>query len=125
MAASGSMTLAANVTGGSDGARAFGPLVTTTAAAVIQTTTVTLVIGANTLTVPTGATAVVLLPPNAPSSTSVGSATFSGTLTLKGVTGDTGVAISAKWPTTLGFDTAPASFVVTSSAVGTLVAWFM
>ena len=125
MAASGSMTLQANVTGGADGARAFGPLVTTTAAAVIQTTTVTLAAAANTITVPTGATAVVILPPNAPSSTSVGSSSFTGTLTLKGITGDTGVAISAKWPTVLGFDTAPASFVITSSAIGTLVAWFM
>lgn len=125
MAANGVVTLQANVTGGSDGARAIGPMVITTAAAVTQTLTVALTNGANTITVPTGTTAVVLLPPNAPSSTSVGSATFSGTLTLKGITGDTGTVMSAKWPTLLTFDTAPASFVVNSTATGTLVAWFM
>jgi hypothetical protein len=125
MAAAGNLTLAANVVGGSDGARSFGPLVITTNAAVIQTLTVALTNGANTITIPTGATCVVLLPPNAPSSTSVGSQTFSGTLTLKGVSGDTGSAISNKWPTMLAFDTAPASLVVNSTATGSLVAWFM
>jgi hypothetical protein len=125
MAAAGNLTLAANVTGGADGARTFGPLVVTSNAAILETLPVTLSIGANTITVPTGATVIVLLPPNAPATTSTGSSTFSGTLTLKGVSGDTGTAVSNKWPTMLAFDTAPASIVVNSTATGTLVAWFM
>lgn len=125
MAAAGNVTLNGNVTGGSDGARSFGPFTITTNAAVASVQTVSLAAAANTITLPTGCTAVVLLPPNAPSPGGTGSAAFSGTLTLKGVTGDTGVAISNKWPTLLGFDTPPGTIVVTSTATGSLVVWAM
>lgn len=118
--ATGVITLASNVTGGVDGARSFGPITITTAAAVLSTQSVTLAVGANTITVPSGSTAVVLLPPNTTTSSS-----FGGTLTVKGVTGDTGIAISNKWPTMFGWDTPPGSFVVNSTATGTLVVWFM
>ena len=123
MAAAGNLTIQANVTGGPDGARTFGPLTVTTNAAVTQTTTLTLSVGANTVTIPTGTSVVVLLPPN---STAYGTtATFGGTLTLKGVSGDTGSTMSIKNPTVLSFDTAPSSIVINSTAAGTLVAWFM
>ena len=123
MAAAGNLTIQANVTGGPDGARTFGPLTVTTNAAVTQTTTLTLTIGANTVTIPTGTSVVVLLPPN---STAYGTtATFGGVLTLKGVSGDTGSSMSIKNPTVLSYDTAPASIVINSTAAGTLVAWFM
>ena len=125
MAANGVLTLNANVTGSPDGARALGPFVITTAAAVTETLPVALSIGANTITVPSGTTCCLILPPNAPSTTSTGSSTFAGSLTLKGVSGDTGSAISNKWPTLLSFDTAPSSIVVNSTATGTLTVWFM
>lgn len=48
--------------------------------------------GANTITPPAGSTAVTIIPP----------ATNAVTLTLKGVTGDTGVALALTSPTTIG-----------------------
>ena len=123
MAASGNITLAANVSGGLDGARSFGPITITTAAAVAETLPVALIIGATTITIPTGVSAVVLFPPNA--ANPIPNPTFSGVLTLKGASGDTGSVMSNKWPTLLSFDTAPASIVINSTVVGTLTAWFM
>jgi hypothetical protein len=123
MAASGNLTLNANVTGGSDGARSFGPITIVTNAAVTQTMTVTLAIGANTITLPSGVTAMVISPPNAVSPSP--NPAYGGTVTVKGVAGDTGLTVSNKWPTLVSFDTSPASVVVTASAVGTLVVWLM
>ena len=123
--ATGSVTLLGAVSGGPDGARTFGPLGITTNAAVIAETSVALVAGPVTLPIPAGATAVVLFPPNA--ATPIPNPAFGGSLTLKGVSADVGVAISAKWPTLLGFDavTLPANLILTSTAAGTLTAWFM
>ena len=60
--------------------------------------------GANTVTVPGGVMGVMLVPPP----------TNALTIMLKGVTGDTGVALSKVNPTTLMFDLSPpASFVLT------------
>lgn len=125
MAAAGNITLAANVVGGLDGSRSFGPVTITTAAAVTQTVSVALIVGATTLTVPAGSTAVVLFPPN--SANPIPNPVFGGTVTVKGISGDTGVTVSNKWPTLLGFDTAtaPANFVIASTVVGTMTAWFM
>ena len=75
---------------------------------------------------PSGTTVCVIAPPN-----SVGAGVaalnpaYGGTITLKGVSGDTGVAISNKWPTALSWDTPPASFVLTATAAGSAIAWFM
>ena len=122
--ATGSINLQGAVSGGPDGARTFGPLVITTSAAVIAETSVALVAGSVTLAIPLGSSAVVLFPPNA--ATPIPNPAFGGSLILKGVVGDTGVALSAKWPTVLGFDVvAPATIVLTSTAAGTLTAWFM
>ena len=60
----------------------------------------------NTIAVPAGATWATIVPPAANTSA----------LTLKGVVGDTGIAISASVGTTLSFAQAtPASFVITSA----------
>lgn len=124
--AAGNVSITGNVSGGADGGRTFGPAAITANAALAYVNTVALAIGANTVTIPAGMTCVVLYPPNA---TAAGGVTpnppFGGTLTLKGVTGDTGVAISVKWPTLLSFDTPPASIVVTSTATGSCVLWGM
>lgn len=65
----------------------------------------TLAPGDNTITVPTGGSTVkgaTIIPP----------AGNTQTLTLKGVGGDTGIALSKLDPTSLGFETAPANFVL-------------
>ena len=123
--ATGSINLAAAVSGGPDGARTFGPLAITANAAVTAETSVTLTAGSVTVVVPAGATAVVLFPPN--SINPVPNPAFGGSLSLRGVAGDTGIALSPKWPTVIPFDPVNplTSFVLTSTAVGTLTAWFM
>lgn len=118
----GNLSIAASVTGGQLGSRTFGPLSMMLTAAVDQTTVQSLAVGANTVTVPTGATLCVISGPNAaipspnPSSTAV--------LTLKGAAGDTGVVVSAKYPTVLTWDAAPASFVLNASATCTVELFF-
>ena len=123
--ATGSVTIFGAVSGGPDGARTFGPFAITTSAAVIAETSVALIAGSVTVTVPAGATAVVLFGPNAASP--IPNPSYGGTVFLKGIVGDTGVPISAKWPTVLSWDPTnlPASFVLTATAAGTLTAWFM
>ena len=123
--ATGSINLAAAVSGGPDGARTFGPLAITTHAAVTAETLVTLIAGSVTVAVPVGSTAVVLFPPNGVNPTP--NPAFGGSLSLRGVVGDVGIALSPKWPAVIPFDPVnlPASFVLTSTAAGTLTAWFM
>jgi len=115
--------VAGNTTGAPTGSRTFGPFTITATSAVDQTLVVSLVNGANTVTVPSGATAAILAPPNATSPAP--NPSYGGTLTLKGVTGDTGVAISNKWPTVIPFDSSTTTFVVNATATGTLEVWFM
>jgi hypothetical protein len=68
-------------------------------------TTLTPASGANTITVPSFAAGAIIRP----------ASTNTQTLTLKGVTGDTGVAISKINPTVISFDTSPpANFVLTA-----------
>lgn len=125
MAAAGNITISGNVSGGLDGARSFGPITITTAAGITETLPVTLTIGANTIAIPTGATSLVVFPPNA--SNPIGNPAFGGVLTLKGVTGDTGIVISNKNPTLISFDTlnTTATFVINSTAVGNMTVWFV
>lgn len=79
----------------------------------------TLAAGANTITLPTGGTTVTgatIVPPS----------TNTATITLKGVTGDTGIILSKTDPTSITFDTTPpASFVLTAGAeiVGLRIIW--
>ena len=81
--------------------------------------------GASTITVPSGATSAIIVPPNA--AYPQPNPTWGGTLTLKGVSGDTGVPISNKYLTPIVWDsaTAPSSFVVTSTTTGTMYVRFM
>lgn len=70
-------------------------------------TLVNLQSGANTITVPTGCAGCFIVPPT-------GNAVV---LTLKGVTGDTGIPIAVNGVTPLAFGTAPASFVITAASL--------
>jgi len=124
--AAGNLTIQGTVSGGPDGGRTFGPAAITSNAALAYVNTVALGVGANTITVPTGMTCMVIWPPNA---TAAGGVTpnppSSTVLTLKGVSGDTGVPISNKWPTELAWDTPPSSFVINSTTTATVVLWGM
>jgi hypothetical protein len=64
--------------------------------------------GANTITVPSGSKGVVIKPPTGNTQA----------LTLKGVSGDTGILIAKVDPTSLGLDTGVANFVL--NAAGTV-----
>lgn len=78
----------------------------------------TLASGANTVTLPTGGStpkAATIIPPIANTIA----------LTLKGVTGDTGIALHLTDPTIVAFDTTVTSFVLTAAAslVGLRIVW--
>jgi hypothetical protein len=68
----------------------------------------TLASGNNTITVPTGFTV--------KAATIVPQEDNAVALTLKGVGGDTGIVISSTAPTSIGFETAPANFVINAGA---------
>lgn len=71
---------------------------------------VTLTNGANTITPPTGGTipqAVTIIPP----------AANTNSMTLKGVSGDTGVSLHLTDPTSIGLGSTTGTFVITTAAV--------
>jgi len=79
---------------------------------------VTLVIGANTITPPAGGStpkAITIIPP----------AANTATITLKGITGDTGVVLHPTDPTTIALNSPTGTFVLTASAqiVGVRLIW--
>lgn len=121
MATVGQIEIDANLSGAPSGTRTIHTVQLITAG-VDATNLVTLVNGTVTVTVPAGSTACILFPPNA--TYPKPNPTFAGVITLRGVAGDTGVAISNTAATYLAWDTAPASFVLNSTAAGTLEAWF-
>lgn len=123
MAGTGNVIVSGNVTGNPGGARSFGPQTITAPAAVEQDQTIALSSGNNTITVPAGATCVIVYGPNAVSPTP--NPAYGGVLTLKGVAGDTGTVISAKWPCLLAWDTPPASFVINATVACNVTCWYM
>lgn len=122
MSTVGNVTLQGNVTGAPTGSRTFGPISIPLASAVDATQVLSLSSGNTTITVPTGSTLCVILGPNAvnPQPNPLNSQT----LTVKGVAGDTGIAVSAKYPTMISWDTAPASFVINSTGSAAVELWF-
>jgi hypothetical protein len=75
-----------------------------------QVQIIALASGANTITPPAGAKAVTIVPPAANVIT----------LTLKGVTGDTGVGLHLTDPTSIALASAASTFVITTSNTVTL-----
>lgn len=118
MASTGVVTLTGTIQNAPTGTRTFGPLTITLSAAVDATQVLSLSSGNNTVTVPTGATVCIITGPNA--TNPVPNPPSSATLTLKGVSGDTGVSISNKYPTMLVWDTAPSTFVINASTTATV-----
>ena len=108
MAVAGLLRIEALLTGLAAGQRTVGPFTQTTA--VGRSDSVDLATGANTITPPTGATVVLIIPPTANTSK----------ITLKGITGDTGVSISRSQPTVLSLN-AVTTFVLTAGGAVTNV----
>lgn len=115
------IVLTGNVSGGPVGNRNFGPSAVTSSSAVDATQVVTVSTN-TTITVPTGATGVFIAGPNAVSP--IPNPNYAGVLTVKGVAGDTGIVMSAKWPQFLAWDTPPASFVINATVSCTVELWF-
>ena len=113
MAASATITVQGQITGLPTGTKSLGPLVISSAAACGQTTEVVLQSGANTITLPTIPAPTGCLIQLPPTNTAV--------VTLKGVTGDTGIAIGKTGQTLLTWDPTalPTSFVLTSASTQT------
>ncbi len=113
MAANAVLTLSGSVLSTPFGSLVVGPLNATSAAANGQVQVLVLQSGANTITVPSAPApngCVIVLPPTNTAAT-----------TVKGVTGDTGIAIGKTGWAVLPFDPAavPASFVLTSASTQT------
>lgn len=113
MAATSSLTIAGNVQGTSTGNRSIGPITISNATGSPIVQTVVLQSGANTITPPTSpapAGCVISLP-----------STNTAVVTLKGVTGDTGIAIGKTTTTVLNWDSTavPSSFVLNSASTQT------
>lgn len=113
----GSVTIAGLLTGTTAGTQYPGPYtLTPNAAGNYAVTETTLASGANTITVPTWAALCIIAPP----------ITNAVALTLKGVTGDTGILIDLTSPSLLNFpSTPPASFVVTAASLTTAPTTFI
>lgn len=107
-----SSTVSVTVTG--DGLNLTESDTNTNSASATAPTSATLANGFNTVSVPAGVIGVLIKPPP----------TSAIALTLKGITGDTGVPISPSTPTYLALPAGTGSFGVTANGVVTLLlAW--
>ena len=107
MAVAATRSIAINFTGDIVGGNSFDAA--SNAASPAQMEVRTLAIGANTITPPAGGTtpkAVTIVPPSGNTAT----------ITLKGVTGDTGVVLHLTDPTSIALNSPTATFVLTLSA---------
>lgn len=112
MSATGTVTISGTIVGLPGGSKTIGPLDITLTAASGNTQDLVLASGANTITLPTAVTPTGCIIVFAAASTC--------TKTLKGVTGDTGVALKKTGVNLLTFDASPpASFVITAGAADT------
>ena len=113
MAASAVVSILGQITGLPTGTKSVGPLTVSSAAACGTVTEIVLQSGANTITVPSAPAptgCIIVLP-----------STNTQAVTLKGVAGDTGIAIGKTGVFMLCFDPTalPASFVLNSAATQT------
>lgn len=118
MSGTAQVSVTATLTGGLTSQKQYGPVTFSNTAANEQTQNVA--VGTNTtITIPTTpvqATGVIIIPPT--SNTNI--------LTLKGVAGDTGIAIAPAAPTFIPFATAvPASFVLNAASTTQVIFWWV
>lgn len=106
MAAAAVVAMNATLTGLPTGTKTVA-IPVTVATPVDASQVFTTLSGANTITPPVGATAVCIIPPS-------GNVT---SITLKGVTGDTGVPLSLTNPTWLSLVASPGTFVLTTGGI--------
>jgi hypothetical protein len=112
VATSGSWRIYGSVTGLPSGTKSVDLTVTAGASAPDETDQLT-INGFQALTVPTGATAVLIIPPSANANA----------ITLKGVTGDTGVLISKTQPTLVTLGTSPSIGLLTAASTVINLVW--
>lgn len=118
MAGTAAVTVTATLNSGTTTNKQYGPVTFQNVSANEQTTNVA--VGTNTtITVPATplqATGVVIIPPT----------NNANALTLKGVSGDTGIAISPVAPTFIPFATSPpASFVMNAASSTNILFWWV
>lgn len=121
MSAVGQMVISGIVQGANNPQLVLPPYYIPTTTSTPETIPVTLAASANTIAIPNASTNawLIIVPPNYGWPTP--STSFTGTLTLKGVTGDTGYLISNTWPTVLALaPTSGANIVITSTAIGSM-----
>lgn len=75
------------------------------------------------VTVPSGTTMCRILPPGF--TVPAPNPAYAGVLTLKGASGDTGVVISAVYPTELVWDTSPATIIINATVATTVTFVFI
>ena len=113
MAATANIVVSGSIQGTPTGSKTIGPIAITSATANGNVQLIVLQAGANTITVPTipATTGCIITLP----------ATNTSVTTLKGVTGDTGIAIGKMTAQVLTWDVAaaPATFVLTSVSTQT------
>ena len=112
MAVSGSWRIYGSVTGLPSGTRAIDVSIAV-GTGVDATNTYASINGFQALTVPTGATAVLIIPV----------AGNTQTLTLKGVTGDTGIVIDKLNPSVVALGSSPSIGITTGGSTGFTVVW--
>lgn len=113
MAASGQITITGTITGLLTGSKSIGPIVLSDSNASPTTQELVLASGFNTISVPTATSCSGVLV--------VFAAASAGTKTLKGVTGDTGIALNPSGANFLSFNVAapPTSFGITTTVADT------
>lgn len=111
MAVSGSWRIYGSVTGLPSGTRSVD--VSITVGTGVDSTQTYTVNGFQNLSPPSGATAVLIIPASGNAQT----------LTLKGVTGDTGVLLNKTQPTVVALDTSPSIGVTTGGSATFTVVW--
>lgn len=111
----GALQISGSATGMPSGQKVIGPTAISIASGVGTVTTHNFVAGFNSIAVPTGATVAVIVPPPANTQTMV----------LKGVTGDTGIALARTLPAVLTFDAGVATFGITAGGTinGVEISW--
>ncbi len=117
MATVGTIGISATIAGGQTGQRTFSvsiPIVN----GLDVTASYSLTSGANTITPPTGGTTMVFFGPN--SSYPQPNPLSTVTLTVKGVSGDTGLSIHGGYPTVWTPGTWPTTFVINASGSTTV-----
>jgi hypothetical protein len=120
--AAGSVSVQGNVSGLPTGGVSFGPLTFNLPTPILSDSVVALSSGNNAVTVPAGSTFVLITGPNL--ANPIPNPSFGGTITLKGVNGDTGVVLRNDGFLALCLPASASNFVLNASGSATVYVWF-